>query len=124
MLFQARISLTPGVVGVDPIADPGAVPDSALLDLPVADPFMGFEWDNVLFALVAPSGETVTGDVWALDQTPPAAGGKLRVFVLVARVDLTANVLFSLRPPIAGTLYFQQIADALSAAATLQVSLS
>jgi len=124
MLFQASITVSPGGLGPDPIADPGAVPDSALLDLPIADPFMGFEWNSVFFVLIGTPGETITGDVWALDQTPPATRGKQRVFVLVARVDLTANVLFSLRPPICGTLYFQQIADALSAAATLQVSIS
>lgn len=127
MLFPAVSTVESGATGPDPVTNPGDVPDALLARLgrqyPQSQPTVVPAW----LVLDAPAAETVTADVWVLDDgtdidpgaDDPTAGLAARKFYLLeSAVTLTGGELYLLAsgtPLAAGTLYLRVTADTLTA---------
>ena len=143
MLFDAQITILSGQLGVDPRTNPGDVPDSQLLRIPRGRP--GASADairRVLFALEGNAAETVTADLYAMDEAfeparrddPTVLNPALRRFYLFApAVVFTVGQLFELARtigvgpnqvavpvPAGGILYPRVTADTLTVPAVLK----
>jgi len=127
MKFQATMLAPQGAIGPDPIATPQDVTEAMLLRLPERRAAMDVPLLASYLALDAAAGETVTFDVWCLDEETERAGLAARKFYLYRTgVVLTAGRIALLSPtatlwaPIPmGTLYLRQTADTLTGPGTV-----
>lgn len=128
MHFQAATApITPGTTGPDPVASPGDVPDDLLFRLPERRPSLTTPLLAVYATLDAAAGETVTGDLYVMDDDsgkpgdsddPNAGKADRRFYLALSGVVLTAHELtllpFASNPP-GGTYYWRASADTLTA---------
>jgi len=132
MLFQASATMVPAFVGPDPVTTPGAVPDAALLRLPLQLTSVDTLPFSVSLVLDAPAAESVTVDVYVADdaileaqrkagQTGPVALAARKFYLLQAGVTLVGSTLFAVGTPLntLGTLYLRQTADTLTTSRTV-----
>jgi hypothetical protein len=126
MLFPASATVEPAIVGPDPAASPGLVPDALLArfgrQFLVSQPTVIPAW----LVLDAPAAETVTLDAWVLDDgtdvdpgadDPTAGLADRRFYLLEAAITLTGGELYGLAssvPLAVGTLYLRVTADTLT----------
>jgi len=126
MLFPASATVEPAIVGPDPAASPGLVPDALLArfgrQYPASQPTVVPAW----LVLDAPAAETVTLDAWVLDDgsdvdpgadDPTAGLSERRFYLLEAAITLTGGTLYGLAsnvPLALGTLYLRVTADTLT----------
>lgn len=127
MKVASSITITPGVTGPDPVSNPEDVPEGALLRVPERRSPFDTPVMAVYLALAAAAGETVTVEVWALDEgTAGLPLADRRFYRTHTGLVLTAHQLAVLSvypaawsPMPSGPLYIRQTADTLAAAATL-----
>lgn len=126
MLFPASATVEPAIVGPDPAASPGLVPEALLArfgrQYPASQPTVVPAW----LVLDAPAAETVTLDAWVLDDgsdvnpgadDPTAGLSERRFYLLEAAITLTGGTLYGLAsnvPLALGTLYLRVTADTLT----------
>jgi len=126
MLFPASATVEPAIVGPDPAASPGLVPDALLArfgrQFLASQPTVIPAW----LVLDAPAAETVTLDAWVLDDgtdvdpgadDPTAGLADRRFYLLEAAITLTGGELYGLAssvPLAVGTLYLRVTADTLT----------
>ena len=68
MKLSANVKVEEGAAGVDPIAAPGTVPDSQIMRFSERANISDRQCRRLLFTMDAPVGETVTVDLFALDE--------------------------------------------------------
>jgi len=126
MLFPASATVEPAIVGPDPAASPGLVPDALLArfgrQFLASQPTVIPAW----LVLDAPAAETVTLDAWVLDDgtdvdpgadDPTAGLADRRFYLLESAITLTGGELYGLAssvPLAVGTLYLRVTADTLT----------
>jgi hypothetical protein len=137
MRFHATTGpIAPGTLGPDPVVAPGTVPDFLLLRLPQRRPFGDGPIESVLLTLDAAAGETVTFELWLLEESteaantaddPGALAANRKFYRLATGIVLTAHRLTLVQPyapavtPIpAGVWYVRTTADTLAAAGRIR----
>jgi len=127
MEWKAEVSVAAGVVKVDPRATPNLVAVADIVDLPERDR-SGRLCSRLVVGLDAPTAETVTFQVWALDSrddaNPPVATDRwYLVFtatglagggLMQTRLDQLAEGFVS-----GGRFYVRRTADTLAATRTV-----
>lgn len=68
MKLSANVKVEEGALGVDPIAVPGEVPDRQIMRFSERANISDRQCRRLLFTMDAPVGETVTVDLFALDE--------------------------------------------------------
>lgn len=124
MIFPAIALVQSGLVGPDPIATPGDVPDSLLLRFQIVPSISASLPTNRGIVLEAPAGETVTVDLYVMDdataplgtEDDPTTGlGDRKFYLLQTALVLTANELDTITSPAQlGTVYVCPTADTLT----------
>lgn len=131
MLFQAALSYVNATAMPDPVAAPATVPVEAVLGLPTRPPY-GDRVSATLVALDAPAAESVTLDVFVLDErTAPdpnanepvtaAILGARRFYRIATGVAVAGGSAVALAVPVGGPVYLRRTADTLTTARTLRV---
>lgn len=131
MRFEGSMQVTQNVAGADPIADPELVKTNQLLLLNARQPSSDVWGKRILLALEGAAGETVTCELWALDEeTAPNSnadsptGIEDRKFYRFATgLVLTANIMAEVTAacPPGGTVYLRRTADTIAASQTRTV---
>jgi len=118
MRFDRIVKVEVGAVGVDPVVDPAGVPVNATANLPVRVSGQSEELcQRLLMALIAPAGETVSFEIWALVETGRVEESPVeRVYVLFATVTgLAGSALTEITGPVpSGGPVYVRITDASS----------
>lgn len=123
MDFQNKVTVVGGATGPDPIGAPQDVPDSLLCVIPKRSPFADTPTLSNFGSLDGLPGETVTVELWALDdsttpkdpneRTPATqAARKFYQVPTAGPLVLASHVMSQLSVP-SGTLYIRPIADAI-----------
>ena len=128
MLFPAVASVSPGLIGPDPVASPGDVPAELLLRLPSIMPGTSVSPVSAHLVLDAPAAETVTVDLYVLDEAtdvdqtqddPTAALAARRFYLWASGTTLTGGTVTAITSPgaaaVLGSVYVCPTADTLTA---------
>lgn len=123
MIFQGIVDVTAALVGPNPITNPGDVPDALVTGVPRRVEYADTPPSRTWATLDAPSAETVTVSIYALDERslPPdhaPSGAELadrRFYLVQSGVVLTAGTLTALTGPVpSGPIYVRPTADTLT----------
>lgn len=131
MKFQAALPWKHGDVGVDAVAAPATVPPAQVLGLPTGMSQSGLG-SKVAMALEGAGAETVTFDVYVLDEaTEPVAGGdapfnpamlaRRRFYRVATGVAMTNGILVVQAIPMGGPFYIRVTADAIAGGQTRRI---
>jgi len=127
MEWNAEVSVSAGVAKADPRANPASVAVEDIVDLPERDR-SGRLCSRLIVGLDAPTAETVTFEVWALDSrdtaNPPAATD--RWYIVYSGVGLAGGSVYQTRLDqvdegfvSGGRFYVRRTADTLAATRTV-----
>jgi hypothetical protein len=123
MRFEASGTYLAAQADVDPVAAPATLLENHMLLLQRRQPDGDVLGSRILLALEAPAGETLSVELWALDEdTQGGDTGALRRLYLIgaAAVVVTANQLaeVTVEVPPGGKVYARRTADTIAALAT------
>lgn len=131
MRFEAAGTYVNGVADIDPEAAPATAITTHILGLRRRQPDSDIEGRRILLALDAPSGETLTLELWALDDatdpppdtdSPNLAGRRwYRFATAVVATGARIVEVTAIIPP-GGTVYARRTADTLTAPRRLLAS--
>lgn len=131
MRFQASLPWATGDTGVDPIANPGDVPPDQILTVPSAASQSGLGGRLAVALESGAPGETVTFDLYAVDEATlpkpdsaepflPAALARRRFYRVATAIVATDGVLILAGTfPLVGPFYASVSADTLGSTGVL-----
>jgi len=121
MKFAKQIRVTNGVAGPDPIANPEDAVGPAVVELRSRRPDADVPYGGIAFALDGPAGETVTLDLFLLNEkTEPGPDAEWHRFQTA--VVVTARELQQVTAPDGvGKVFVRVTGDTLTAARSLYV---
>jgi hypothetical protein len=134
MRFPIRIPVTHAVTGANPVTNPGDVDPNLVVRLPFKPYPNGEQFVNrIIITLAATAAETVTVDLWAVDEDTmpkpdqnivPAVLAARRFYLIASGIILTAPALQERTQLIApgAVLYVRPTADTMVSTGTVLIS--